>query len=118
MNGLDLTQALNSLLEFRTERDWSKFHTPRNLSVSIAIEAAELMEHFQWRNDQEVQEYLNSNKLDEVKEEIADIASYLLLLSNDLGIDLNRTILEKVRKNNEKYPVDLCRGKHNKYTEL
>lgn len=118
MKGLDLTQAMNSLLEFRTERDWSKFHTPKNLSVSIAIEAAELMEHFQWRSDQEAKEYLNSGKLDEVKEEIADIASYLLLLSNDLGIDLNRTIIEKVQKNKEKYPVDLCRGKHNKYTEL
>lgn len=118
MKGLDLTQAMNSLLEFRTERDWSKFHTPKNLSVSIAIEAAELMEHFQWRSDQEVKEYLGSGKLDEVKEEIADIASYLLLLSNDLEIDLNRTIIEKVQKNKEKYPVDLCRGKHNKYTEL
>ena len=118
MNKLDLTEAMEALTKFRTERDWSKFHTPKNLSVSIAIEAAELMEHFQWRTDEEAKEYLATDKFVEVREEIADIASYLLLITKDLGIDLNEAILQKVIKNEQKYPVNLCKGKNNKYNDL
>ena len=118
MDNLNSDAALDVLLKFRSQRDWSKFHTPKNLSMSIAIEAAELMEHFQWKSDKEIKEYISSDKLQEVKEEIADIASYLLLLSKDLGIDLNEAILEKVKKNEIKYPVDKCKGRHNKYNDL
>ncbi|ODM27233.1 nucleotide pyrophosphohydrolase [Acetivibrio mesophilus] len=118
MDSLNLTAALDVLLKFRSQRDWSKFHTPKNLAISIAIEAAELMEHFQWKTDDEAKEYLSSSKFDDVKDEIADIASYLLLLSHDLGIDLNQAILDKVKKNELKYPVAKCRGKNNKYNDL
>lgn len=118
MGSLNLDTALNALLKFRNDRDWSKFHTPKNLAVSIAIEAAELMEHFQWKTDEESNEYLSSPKFEDVKDEIADIASYLLFLSHDLGLDLNRAILDKVKKNELKYPVSKCRGKSNKYNEL
>ncbi|MFZ5986837.1 MAG: nucleotide pyrophosphohydrolase [Bacillota bacterium] len=118
MNNFDLTGAVETLLKFRSQRDWSKFHTPKNLSMSIAIESAELMEHFQWKTDEEIKEYLSSEKFDDVKEEIADIASYLLLLSNDMGLDLNKAIMDKVKKNEKKYPVSKCKGKHNKYNEL
>ena len=114
----DLTQAVNALLGFREERDWEQYHTPKNLSISIAIEAAELMEHFQWRSEKEVGEYIKTDSLDKVSEEIADIASYLLLLSNDLGIDLNSAILKKISRNELKYPVEKSRGRHTKYTDL
>lgn len=116
---IDLTEAMEALLKFRSERDWSKFHTPKNLSMSIAIEASELMEHFQWKNEDEITQYLSSQEnLEKVKEEIADILSYILLLSTDLKIDLNRTLLDKIKKNAEKYPVSKCKGRHNKYNEL
>ncbi len=119
MNKIDLTEALEKLIKFRSERDWSKFHTPKNLAVSIAIEAAELMEHFQWKNEEETKNYLASDEnLEKVKEEIADTISYLLLLSNDLGIELNQTMLNKIKKNEEKYPVAKCKGISNKYNEL
>ncbi|AEV66834.1 nucleotide pyrophosphohydrolase [Acetivibrio clariflavus] len=119
MNNIDLTQAVEALIKFRSERDWSKFHTPKNLSMSIAIEASELMEHFQWKNEDEVNQYLSiPENLEKVKEEIADILSYLLLLSTDLKIDLNRTLLDKIQKNSEKYPVSKCKGKSAKYNEL
>jgi len=119
MTDLNLQVALDELLEFRRERDWEQFHTPKNLSMSIAIEAAELMEHFQWKNDGEVADYLsNESCIDRVKEEIADVAAYLLLLSHDLEVDLNRAIIDKVAKNRLKYPVEKSRGRHNKYTDL
>lgn len=119
MHKIDLTEALAKLINFRSERDWSKFHTPKNLAMSIAIEAAELMEHFQWKNEEETNEFLASEEnLEKVKEEIADTISYLLLLSYDLGIDLNETIINKIGKNEAKYPVAKCKGISTKYNEL
>lgn len=121
MNSMDkwcLDQAVEALLKFRKDRDWEQFHTPKNLSMSISIECAELMEHFQWKSGAEIEEYLKTEELAKVRDELADIASYLLLLTNDLEIDLNKAILDKVRKNDLKYPVDKSRGRHNKYDNL
>ncbi|WP_010246497.1 nucleotide pyrophosphohydrolase [Acetivibrio cellulolyticus] len=119
MNKVDLTESMEMLIKFRSEREWSQFHTPKNLAMSVAIESAELMEHFQWKNEEETKQYLSSqNNLEKVKEEIADTISYLLLLSTDLGIDLNQTVLDKIKKNEEKYPVAKCKGRNNKYNEL
>ncbi|MCR4436873.1 MAG: nucleotide pyrophosphohydrolase [Clostridiales bacterium] len=116
--GLDLSEAVKALLKFREERDWEQFHTPKNLSMSVAIEAAELMEHFQWKNDDEIGTYLKTEAVEKVKEEIADISAYLLMLSHDLGINLNQAILEKIKKNERKYPLEKSRGRHNKYDDL
>jgi len=118
MDRYNLRDAVKALLQFRKERDWEQFHTPKNLSVSIAIEAAELMEHFQWKNDEEIADYLGTPALEKVKEEIADIFAYLLLLSHDLDIDPNRTIQQKVKKNELKYPVEKSKGRSNKYNDL
>ena len=118
MNNLNLNSAMEVLLKFRNERDWAQFHTPKNLSMSIAIEAAELMEHFQWKTDAEAASYLQTPGFEKVREEIADVAAYLLLLSHDLGIDLNQAVVEKVKKNEQKYPVEKCKSKHIKYNEL
>jgi dCTP diphosphatase len=116
--GFDLETSIKALLEFRKERDWEQFHTPKNLSMSITVECAELMEHFQWMKDREVTEYLNTDRREKVEEEIADIASYLLLLANDLEIDLNKAILQKIEKNKQKYPIEKSRGRYNKYNDL
>jgi len=118
MSEVNLSRAIEALLKFRDERDWRQFHTPKNLSMSISIEVSELMEHFQWKTDSEIKEYLNTPDFNKVKEEIADIASYLILLSNDLEIDLNEAILDKVKKNEQKYPIEKCKGRHNKYDNL
>lgn len=117
MEGFNLEDALFALIEFRKNRDWEKYHTPKNLSMSIAIEAAELMEHFQWTDSTEPQNSIEE-RLSAIKDEIADTASYLLLLSHDLGIDLNKAVLDKIKKNEEKYPVDKCKGKYEKYDRL
>lgn len=106
------------LIGFRDARDWKQFHTPRNLAVSLSIEAAELLECFQWKSEAEVDEFLNSEHKIKLQEEIADVASYLLLLCNATGIDLVEAVNDKVVKNDRKYPVELSKGNAKKYNEL
>lgn len=103
--------------KFRDERDWMQFHDPKNMAISIIIEASELLEHFQWKTKEEVQQCLMSNK-NEVEEEIADIAMYLFELADNLGINLINAMEEKLKKNAKKYPVDKSKGSAKKYTEL
>ncbi len=110
-----LDEILEMLLVFRNERDWGQFHSPKNLAVSISIEAAELLEHFQWLKDGET---LDPDKKPDVAREIADIFNYLVLLSNDLGIDLIESSKRKIEENREKYPVEKSRGTAKKYKEL
>ena len=115
MTSYNLQEALEALLRFRTERDWEQYHTPKNLSMSIAIEAAELMEHFQWKSDKTP---IEATELLKIREEISYIAAYLLMLSYDLGIPLNEAMLDKMKKNELKYPVEKCKGKSDKYNKL
>lgn len=114
----DLKDILERLLKFRKERDWEQFHRPKELAISIVLEAAELLEEFQWKTDKEIKKYLNEGGLENVKEEVADIAIYLLLLSNDLRIDLLDAIREKLKKNEKKYPVEKAKGSAKKYNKL
>lgn len=100
---------------FVHERDWEQFHTPKNLSMSIAIEAAELMEHFQWLTVEQSRN-LDPAALDDIGEELADIVIYALSLSNSLNLDLADTVLAKMAKNERKYPADQVKGKAHKYT--
>jgi dCTP diphosphatase len=100
---------------FVREREWESFHTPKNLSMSIAIEAAELMEHFQWLTVEESKN-LPPEALAEVGEELADIVIYALSLANVLDLDLADTVLAKMDKNVRKYPTAMVRGKAHKYT--
>ena len=101
--------------EFVSEREWQQFHTPKNLSMSIAIEAAELMEHFQWLTVEQ-SKGLGPEALGEIGEELADIVIYSLSLANVLGLDLAQTVRAKMEKNIRKYPKDKVRGKSHKYT--
>lgn len=110
-----LRELKAKVADFVSERDWQQFHTPKNLSMSIAIEAAELMEHFQWLTVEQSKS-LGPEALGEIGEELADIVIYSLSLSNVLGLDLAQTVEAKVEKNIRKYPKDKVRGKSHKYT--
>ncbi len=110
-----LQQLKEKMAAFVRERDWEKFHTPKNLSMSIAIEAAELMEHFQWLTVEE-SKTLDPEALSQIGEELADIVIYSLSLANTLDLDLAETILAKMEKNVRKYPSEKVRGKAHKYT--
>lgn len=105
-----MRDILRKLIEFRDERNWKQFHTPENLAKSIAIEAGELLENFQWENGKE--------NIDNVKEEIADVVGYCLLLCDHYGFDIDMILDEKIQKNSEKYPISKSYGKSDKYNKL
>jgi NTP pyrophosphatase (non-canonical NTP hydrolase) len=104
----DLEQLL---VNFRDERDWKQFHNPKDLAVALSIEAGELLEAFLWKDAEE-------GKIEKVKEELADVLAYALLLGHHYGLDLEEVIREKVKKNGEKYPVEKAKGSATKYNEL
>jgi NTP pyrophosphatase (non-canonical NTP hydrolase) len=101
------------IADFVAERDWSQFHAPKNVSMALAIEAAELMEHFQWLTTEASRELPNDPaKLAEVGEELADVIGYSFALANELGIDVSSAIRAKMIKNVEKYPAEKYRGRY------
>ena len=105
----DLTAIASDLSAFAHERAWDKFHSPKNLAMALAVEAAELLEHFQWLTEQESR-HLESKKIREIQEEAADVQIYLLMLADKLGIDLIRAVEAKIEKNRSKYPAEQARG--------
>lgn len=100
---------------FATERDWNKFHTPKNLAIALSVEASELLEHFQWIDGKETQQ-LPAETLAAVREEIADVQVYLARLADKLNIDIFNAVEEKMVKNRENYPIEKCYGSAKKYT--
>lgn len=112
-----LTELQALIQEFCKKRDWDQFHNPKDLSISLALEAAEVLEHFQWKNKDEVEKYSVENK-DAIAEELADVLYWVLLLSNKLDIDLVTSFRDKMKKNEQKYPIEKAKGSHKKYTEL
>jgi len=99
--------------EFVDQRDWQQFHSPKNLSMALAIEAAELMEHFQWISTDESRTIgENQEKLDMVGEELSDVFCYVLAIANELKIDLSQSLRNKMKKNIEKYPAPEFRGRY------
>ena len=114
-----LVDLVAAVCRFRDARDWTQFHTPKNLAAAIAIEAAELQERFLWKTDAEVSRDLaDAAKKAGVAEEIADVVMFAMLLGDRLGIDLAEAISAKLAANEQKYPVQLARGNARKYTEL
>lgn len=115
----DQTDRLNALRErlrgFVRERDWEQFHSPKNLAMAMIVEAAELVEHFQWATEQESRELTPEKRL-EVEHEIADTFVYLLRLADVLGVDLIDAAQRKMDLNAQKYPADKARGRNDKYT--
>jgi|SRR3989338_5288681 len=104
-------------IEFRDARDWKQFHNPKDMALSLTLEAAELLEHFQWKNGKEMDEYVQSHK-SEIADELADVLFWLATMSNDLRIDLFKAFEAKMKTNEKKYPVSKSKGKHTKYTKL
>ena len=113
----EITSIVDKIKKFRDERDWMQFHDPKNVAVSIILEASELLEHFQWKTGEEVEAYIKTHKAD-VQDEIADIAMYLFELADNLGISLISAMEEKLKKNETKYPIEKVKGKHTKYNKL
>ena len=105
---------INKIIEFRNKRNWKSYHNPKDLAISISIEASELLENFQWKDNSESLE----KNFDNIRDEIADVAIYTVLLSNELGIDMEKAIKVKLEKNEEKYPVDKAYGSNKKYDEI
>lgn len=111
-------EALQAALrEFAKARDWEQFHSPKNLAIALSVEAAELLEPFQWLTAEQSRD-LPSDKRERVTEEIADVLLYALQLADKLGIDPVDAAWKKLKRNGEKYPEDLARGRSTKYTEL
>jgi len=99
--------------DFVDARDWHQFHSPKNLAMSMAIESAELMEHFQWVTTECSREFAaKPGKLDQIAEELADVLCYALAMSNELGLDLATVVGRKMAKNEEKYPAEQYRGRY------
>jgi NTP pyrophosphatase (non-canonical NTP hydrolase) len=110
----DFKKVIDALIKFRDERDWEQFHDSKNLAAAISIEAAELNELFLWKNGKDAEE-VDVNRL---KEELADVLSYCLLLANKHQLDVIQILLDKISINSEKYPVAKAKGTSRKYNEL
>lgn len=114
-----LAQLKERVLAFARERDWEQFHAPKNLSMALAAEAGELMEHFLWSTPEASREIARSSiKRGKIEEELADVIIYALEFANVAGIDVTQAVQRKMQANAAKYPVEKARGRADKYTEL
>lgn len=104
-----MKELTEKVVEFTRERDWDQFHSPENLAKSISIEAGELLECFQWNTEYD---------LDEVKEELADVIDYCLLMADKLGVDAKQIVIDKMEKTAMKYPIEKAKGVSTKYNKL
>ena len=107
-------ETVKQVLKFRDDRDWKQFHNPKDLAISISLEAAELLEVFQWSGT----DVSNDGKQDKIKEELADVINYCILMADACNLDLDEIVQAKVKRNSEKYPVDKAKGSSKKYTDL
>ena len=107
-------ETIQRVLKFRDDRDWRQFHTPKDLAISMSLEASELLEVFQWSGA----DLEGRDKMEQIREELADVLSYCILMADVCGLDLDEIMNEKVGKNESKYPVEKARGSAAKYTEL
>ena len=107
-------EAAKKALAFRQERDWEQFHNPKDLAISISLEAAELLEAFQWSGD----DLVAASKHDHIAEELADVVIYCTYLADAIGVSLPDAMVAKIDANAQKYPVEKSRGNSKKYTEL
>lgn len=112
-----IDELIEKIVAFRDERDWKQFHNPKDEALSLVLEATEVMEHFQWKNIEEVEKYIKTNK-DDIGEELADVLYWVLLMSHDLEIDILDAFEKKMQKNGIKYPLDRAKGTHSKYKDL
>lgn len=107
-------ETINKILKFRDDRDWKQFHNPKDLAISISLEAAELLEVFQWSGA----DVSNEGKQDKIKEELADVVNYCVLMADACELDLDKIVQEKIKINERKYPVEKAKGRRDKYDKL
>lgn len=107
----EIDDITNALLQFRNERDWEQFHNPKDLALAINVEAGELLELFLWKDSKDA-------NIEKVKEELADVFAFAFLLAEKYNLDVKEIVLEKIKKNAEKYPIEKAKGKATKYNEL
>ena len=112
-----LEELRGALQQFALDRDWDQFHSPKNLAIALSVEAAELLEHFQWTPEAD-SAALSPDRHAKVREEMADVLLYLIRLADKLNIDLLTAAIDKIQVNATKYPVDKARGSSKKYTEF
>lgn len=112
-----IDELTEKIKKFRDDRDWMQFHNHKDMALSLVLEAAEVMEHFQWKSPDEIEKYAKTHR-DEISEELADVAVYLFELAVNLDIDLAKAVEQKLKKNEERYPVEKSKGKHTKYDQL
>jgi len=112
-----ISELTKRIIAFRDAREWKQFHNPKDVALSLVLEAAEVMEHFQWKSKEEMEEYIKTNKSD-IGEELADVLYWVLLMSHDLKIDVLDALEKKIKKNENKYPVEKAKGRHTKYNKL
>ena len=110
-------QLRQKIVRFRDDRDWKQFHQPKDMALSLVLEAAEVLELFQWQREHEMDELLKT-KREQLEDELADVLFWVVLMANDFGIDLFESVERKLEKTALKYPVEKARGTRKKYTEL
>tara|TARA_Y100001958_G_C21212699_1_gene538285 strand:+ start:81 stop:428 length:348 start_codon:yes stop_codon:yes gene_type:complete len=115
---MNVEEIQKRLRKFATDRDWKKFHSPKNLTMALSVEVAELVEIFQWSNSGGLDEIENPDIRKNIEEELADIFIYLLKISDKLNIDIEQSIHQKIEKNEKKYPIDKSFGSSKKYKDL
>lgn len=109
-----MKSTIEKINQFRDDRDWRKFHNEKDLAISISLEASELLELFQWKQSEEV----TTKSLNRIKEELADVFIYSIMLADNLGLNIEKIIDEKLENNAVKYPVEISKGSNKKYNEL
>ncbi|MBX9809933.1 nucleotide pyrophosphohydrolase [Candidatus Gracilibacteria bacterium] len=114
---MDIQELQKMVVQFRDERDWKQFHNPKDLALSLVLESSEVLEHFQWKNGDEIEKYISTEK-EAISHELADVLYWVLLMSNDLDIDISKAFIEKIKLSGEKYPIDKAKGKSEKYNKL
>ena len=114
---ITLEELQKKIIAFRDARDWKQFHTPKDLATGLTLEAGEVAEHFLWKSEEEIKEYLKTHK-EEIGDEMGDVLNYLLIMANDFGIDLADATDKKIDKNAKKYPIEKAKGRHVKYNQL
>ncbi len=114
---INIENLTKRIISFRDARDWKQFHNPKDVALSLVLEAGEVMEHFQWKNKEEMEKYVKENK-GAIGEELADVLYWVLLMSHDLNIDVLDALEKKIKINEDKYPVEKATGKHTKYNKL
>ena len=107
----DIQEITNTLTKFRNDRDWEQFHNPKDLAIALNIESSELLEEYLWKKHEEA-------NTENIKEELADVFAYAFLLAEKYNFDVKEIVLEKIKKNGEKYPIEKSKGRSTKYNQL